>query len=621
MSRGERTSSPLSSDRAEGSRTRFDGARVTREQPAAGARPTTAAGAYPALPLAQDAALETVASVVVDRLDAARTRWEDPQKRSELVSSPLLIQVDGPGYQTLVAKVASRLRGRETIEVQGSAANSHPAVRDAGASPVAPSDGDLSPTESPHHGLAGGVPRQPWIVVRFDAWQYQRVSPPWWWLVRAIDQQLRESFHAAGIAGRKRLGDYVWRGAQFVKDFVFIAPVIGIALVFWYISGQHPMDQFLKLAAGVIGALTTIGAFLWSANNVVRRFFVASPVNVGTTTRTSDPMKDLQRRYAFLLRSAGTAVALIVENLDRCCADYTVELLEGFQTLLKGSAERDQRHFVAVLVPAERAWLCESYLQMYKGFQDATRQPGRPFGMAFLDKVFDIVLRLPRVPPVHCYSEAEFCSDIWRIDHAGSEEEIRRLVADAEDARCTEGNVWEPIPILRVHAVKRMGSLETRECDHLCSDTSRCLADLVNIVQPGATTTRQLRTGYCVQRTIQFLGGHEIEKGHAAIYKLGLWTILSLRWPLLAEHLARHPEHLQDLKRQRPPDEIGDELTEVFPDPEAAALTVACADAVVTCKDVIRFTSPRCEHNADRHPVKSISSVAPSGARRARHSS
>jgi KAP family P-loop domain len=35
------------------------------------------------------------------------------------------------------------------------------------------------------------------------------------------------------------------------------------------------------------------------------------------------------------VRSAGTSIIVLIDNLDRCRADYVVEMLEGIQTLLR----------------------------------------------------------------------------------------------------------------------------------------------------------------------------------------------------------------------------------------------------------------------------------------------
>src|SRR4051794_27914694 len=97
------------------------------------------------LPKAQEAALGAVASVLVHHLEADHANGP-ADAAAPNATPPLLIQVDGPGATHFVGEVVERLRTS---------------------------------------------PSQPWRVVRFDAWQYQRVAPPWWWLITAIDSQLQ----------------------------------------------------------------------------------------------------------------------------------------------------------------------------------------------------------------------------------------------------------------------------------------------------------------------------------------------------------------------------------------------------------------------------------------------
>ncbi len=489
----------------------------------------------------ETAALDAIASVVIMRLERER-------KAPTSGAAPLLIQIDGPGSRDLVEKVAHYLQ-----------------------LPVADGSGSVSDTEPVTGSPDVDRPERAWTVIRFDAWQYQRVAPPWWWLISALDGQLHRQFRECGAAflARKRLRDYGWRIGQFLKDLLPVMPLVLAALMLWFVSGQLAVSEFLKWAAGLIGGLVTITAFLWSGTNAVRRLLLGSPASEKATTRTRDPMADLQQRYSFLIGSSHRPLVMVIDNLDRCRAEYVVELLEGLQTLLKNpDTEVDKTRLVAVLVPAERDWLCDSYLQVYDEFQHAMRQPGRPFGLGFVDRVFELALRLP--PPAPADQRAAAPRGVVdEIGGASSELEIRRLVAGAE-RRYGGGR---PISELRLAAVRRLGKLELDSSGEQRLDTERVLQELVDALAPGPSITNQLHAAYCVQRTTQLLGGRVIDDDHDAIRRLGLWTVLGLRWPLLAESLARRPEHVELLRQQQGPDGVSGDLEQVFTDPEVAQLT------------------------------------------------
>ena len=501
---------------------------------------------YEKLPRANRAALEAVASVIVGHLQA------ELSMRPSEEAAPLLIQVDGPG------------------------------------------DGDLVELVADHLHEAQANPR--WTVIRFDAWQYQRVKPPWWWLITAVDRQLRLEFNnrGRGVARRKRLLDYLWRVGELLKDLVPILPVIALGAGLWYLTGQLAMDEFLKWAAGVVGAVVALGAAFWSASNALRRLLVASPMNAGATVGASDPMADFQRRYSFLIRSAETPVALLIDNLDRCRADYIVELLEGIQTLLKSPApEMQPTPLVAVFVAAERRWICESYVHVYEEFQESAREPGRPFGLAFVDKVFDFVLELPTVPAAASMddeSDAEIQVS-HQIRTATSELVIRTLVAAAERDRAEGTGVTRPLYALRVNAVERLGELEVQSDERMCFDTARHLEALVDKVGANPAVLEQLRTAYCVHRTGQLLGGHLIDDDPDAIHRLGLWTMLDVRWPILRQRLAEHPHEVEDLRARRVPEGVGEELQPVFTRSDAPQLVHAWQDAELTPSVIRRFSA------------------------------
>src|ERR1044071_4926162 len=94
---------------------------------------------------AENAVLDEFSNVLVGHLH----HWRERRRNGEPgATSPVLLQIDGPGRSLLLGKVAQRL-------------------------------------DTDREGRS-------WSVIRFDAWQYQRVAPPWWWLIKALDDQLQQ---------------------------------------------------------------------------------------------------------------------------------------------------------------------------------------------------------------------------------------------------------------------------------------------------------------------------------------------------------------------------------------------------------------------------------------------
>jgi KAP family P-loop domain len=377
---------------------------------------------------------------------------------------------------------------------------------------------------------------------------------------------------------------------------------------------EETMLPALGWLVGAAGGIAAVLALLTSVSNALRRHLLAeSPRGTDALLRSSDPMEDLLRRYSFLVRSAGTSIIVLIDNLDRCRAEYVVEMLEGIQTLLRNprpstpwSLRRPPRPercpFIAFVVAADRGWLCDSYLHVYQEFEATSREPGRPFGLVFLDKIFDVALRVPTVPA------ATGTSPPGRVDgQAGrdpfrectDELQVRATLRAAENARAPRGSGSEvppPVPTLRRQAVMQLAEIELKPLDSSerpqCPDTARHLDQLLAELDPGPAVQRQLATAYCVKRSTQLLAGHEVDADENAIYRLALWTILDLKWPLLANHLRRRPQDLEHLGKETGPASIDAELELVFTDPVAHRLADGFGGVKLCAKDIVRFTMP-----------------------------
>lgn len=435
---------------------------------------------------AEAAVLDEVSRILVDHLDHWNDLWAGEDTKG---SSPVLIHIEGRGRTLFLDRVSSQLD--PTLEP----------VPDRSASLKEPRK---RAREASHARKPRASEATRWTVIGFDAWQHQRVAPPWWWLIKAIDTQTRDRLRSDGVwpSVSNRLRDYGWRGRQLGKDLILVVPVIVVALAIaagaWKMSGGHTIGEVLQWAATAIAAVTTIAGVGWSAGNALRRhLLVESPVGASAVLRTSDPMAELKRRYRFLIESAGTPVAILVDNLDRCRADYVVELLEGVQTLLKQADPTRDLPLVVYLVAADQAWLCDSYLQTYEQFGETTQQVGRPFGLAFLDKIFDLSLTIPKVSVA---ASRDFKGgDFDQLPGAASlltarcELEVRQRLHAAEHRDVGELPADAAAPVqqgLRLCAARRLAQLESDSDNKACADTEDDLTYLAERADPGAEVVR-----------------------------------------------------------------------------------------------------------------------------------
>jgi hypothetical protein len=108
----------------------------------------------------------------------------------------------------------------------------------------------------------------------------------------------------------------------------------------------------------------------------------------------SDPMEHVVEHFAWLVRRADRPILFFVDDLDRCSGDYVVDLLEAVQTLVRDAPGGHGTYFV---VAADGSWVRASYQRRYEDFKGSVGEPGRPLGYLFLDKLFQLTVRVPAV--------------------------------------------------------------------------------------------------------------------------------------------------------------------------------------------------------------------------------
>lgn len=519
---------------------------------------------------AENSVLDEVSRVLTEHLEHWRTRRREGDRSA---TSPVLLQIDGPGRSLFLERVASKL------------------------------DDDV------------GEDR--WSVIRFDAWQYQRVAPPWWWLIKAIDEQLRRRIER--LERRRGLWrwyrrDWGWRLKLLRGDLVLAIPALvvaaALAAVAWLVSGAKGPVEILQWVVTAAAALTAVIGLGSSVINAIRRhLLVASPAGAKAVLQTSDPMAELMERYRFLVGAAESDVAILIDNLDRCRGDYVVELLEGIQTLFRNEVNDTDDPMVLYIVAADRGWLCDSYLTVYNEFKESMQEPGRPFGQKFLDKVFDFSLRIPTVPAATSLA-ADLASEhgieekAAEIMRAPREMDVRERLYELERQDAPPGReVGPPNQELRRRAVRRLAELEYVTASRFCPDTEQVLREVAALTEPGPAIVRHLAASYCVQRTALLLGGHEFDADDGAIQRLGLWTILGLRWPLLAAELALRPKGIDTLAAGHPADGAPADMAPVYDLPEARRFGELAADAGLDAAAVARYTMPMDVLSAATQPL------------------
>lgn len=238
----------------------------------------------------------------------------------------------------------------------------------------------------------------PWVVVNFNAWQHQRLAPPWWWLMTSLYHQ---GFHELWRiswwrAVRFRGREWLWRLKGGWQGLLMLLAAAALLFVIWragFFDSLSSDDFSLALAKGLVvgvAAILTPLLAIWGVARSASRWLLTTSARGARIyiEHARDPMQTTKTHFAQLVDWLEFPLAIVIDDLDRCRPPFAVELLEGIQTLFRDVP-------VAYVIAADREWLASSYATEYSSFEGAFDEPGRPLGYLFLEKTFQMTLPIP----------------------------------------------------------------------------------------------------------------------------------------------------------------------------------------------------------------------------------
>jgi hypothetical protein len=429
----------------------------------------------------------------------------------------------------------------------------------------------------------------PWVVVNFNAWRYQRIGPPWWWLITSVFRQgiyqlitiqrnnsvkllLRDWVRAILLMVR----EYTWRFLKAGRALYLLA----LALIFgaiWLIGstelfGGNPQQENsnwvmaitqafygnVEKISGIIAIVTGIWAILLG---ISRSLLPASAQAAQTFMEsTRNPMRALTQHFNLLIDRLGYPVAIFIDDLDRCRSSYVIDLLEGIQTLFR---ERP----VVYIVAADRRWISTCFERGYDDFASQVNEPGRSLGYLFLEKTFQ--LSIP-VPQMSATAQKSYWQDLIGLNPLSNKHELdsklevaRRTVREVFQDFKTEEQIQRALrqspkdPVMQ-QAFREEAALRL-ETAEVAASTEHALKPFAQLLEPNPRSMKRLVNAYGIRRTTNWLAGGDINPEQLALY-----TILDLQWPLLGEYLVENPEMISYIGNKSLPDNIPKNLHKLF---------------------------------------------------------
>jgi hypothetical protein len=427
--------------------------------------------------------------------------------------------------------------------------------------------------------LEAGTYGQPWVVVDFNAWRHQRTRPPWWTLIHQVYQQTKSRLQdeKPGIAKKLRRRWFIWRLRADWLPVVMAALVILFLMLFvsgmlfgW--GGTEAVSQGATNGAGkhietglkLLTALLAAGAGAIALGRSL--LFGSAKAAQSYLEFSQDPMGPIAQLFQKLINAVEHPVAIFIDDLDRCDSDYVVELLEGIQTLFR-------RADVTYVVAADRDWIRASYEKRYGDFTNLITQPARPLGYLFLEKIFQVSATLPLLSPSLRDNYWKALLKATETDKSTNTETVARdAEREAEKLISVNMTPIEMEKVIKDHGkdpIKQHGlrAVAAKRISSSQSEKSRAhfLQPFAGLLEPNPRAMKRLINAYGIQQAVNFLEGRRVDPR-----VLALWTIIEMRWPLLANLLTKHPTLISKVgQKTKPTDErIPDDLKDLFISPE-----------------------------------------------------
>ncbi len=255
--------------------------------------------------------------------------------------------------------------------------------------------------------------RKPWIIASYNAWQEQSAQPPWWHIFLTLQRTLIKESWSPGM-GFSRFYDWRWwrsiafrgrilgRGLRYkllnskIRTQLVVVLLALVSLAVMFLTGviNHLEDWSTQTKVSPTAIFTSLGIALSALLTIIAQSLVPE-VDFSAESRqigVGNPINRFQKAFQRLLEIIDRPVLLIVDDIDRCDPRNAVEILRGFQTII-----RSPRLFVLVL--GDRSWIEKAHEIYHKDFSGLNVGTEAKLGERFVEKIFQLSFRLPAMAP------------------------------------------------------------------------------------------------------------------------------------------------------------------------------------------------------------------------------
>jgi len=410
--------------------------------------------------------------------------------------------------------------------------------------------------------------RQPrertWWTVDFAAWKYERSERLWAALAKAIYEQPQADM---GVGQRvafrvrvewTRLG---WRKFLLKSAWPPVAAAVAVLTALAVGddlgSSEAPAATLVTSAAAfVTGAAHYWGIASKPFKRAIERYASAPAYEsqLGFTAEADRDIRSLTRVLAPDTDDDPHALAVFVDDLDRCSSTHVVEVVEAMNQIFNS----DERHGCVFVLGMDREVVATSievaHQATVKSLKDAGRGVGEDFGMSFLAKLVQLSVAVPRPnaeaierllaqvagsrPPA-----SPEAPSVQAVETA--EEEIRQQAPETLEEVGTASSDADLTGAAAQAAERRMRAL-------LIGDSPDVVTAEFEVLRSLDRNPRQIKRFDNAFRLQLYVANEDpecrLDFSLDQLVALGKWVALRLRWPELAEALDDEPALIEALE-------------------------------------------------------------------------
>lgn len=411
----------------------------------------------------------------------------------------------------------------------------------------------------------GGKPHT-WTVVWFNAWRNRQIEPVWWPLMDRVYRELVKSPSTDFSFWAWETGWRLWVNGLGENPLMIGMGIVAVFGLFFWLTGSASSDSSwlapLQSIGGMIGLAGTLGAGILTLS---RSLFSASSAQ-NFTRLGQDPMEKVRTHFRKMMDRTNHPIMVFIDDLDRCQPEYVVRLLESLQTLFN-----DPRVFY--VIAADRRWLYECFEIVYKDFKTTVREPGRRTGYLFLEKIFQMSISVPAMSED---TQKAYLDTLYRGEKHEAQQKIavaaQQAQADFAEVTTTEALIEQlqapqPDPDPLIQQARREAAVRRLASQEVSADIEHFLQPFAPLLERNPRAMKRLVNAYSVYLALAMLADVELINNETKKKRFALWTILSLRWPALAEKLENDPENLPAVLEKKP-DGLDPDLAQLTQDEE-----------------------------------------------------